>query len=79
MQSSFQTGHLAASVAGLNAPGPIVAVILGAKLLDETISVDTAFQTFVVVASLLAIVLSILMLAHAGDARARSRPRAGER
>jgi drug/metabolite transporter (DMT)-like permease len=65
MQSSFQTGHLAASVAGLNAPGPIVAVILGAKLLDETITVDTAFQSFVVVVSLLAIVVAILLLARA--------------
>jgi drug/metabolite transporter (DMT)-like permease len=65
MQSSFQTGYLAASVAGLQAPGPVVAVILGAKLLDENISVDTAFQSFVVVASLVAIVASILMLARA--------------
>jgi drug/metabolite transporter (DMT)-like permease len=72
MQSSFQTGHLAASVAGLNAPGPIVAVILGAKLLDETISVNTAFQSFVVVVSLLAIVLSILLLARAETLSSKS-------
>jgi drug/metabolite transporter (DMT)-like permease len=73
MQSSFQTGYLSASVAGLQAPGPIVAVILGAKLLDETISVDTAFQTFVVVVSLLAVVLSILVLAHAESRLASDR------
>jgi drug/metabolite transporter (DMT)-like permease len=65
MQSSFQTGHLAASVAGLQAPGPVVAVILGSTLLDETISVQTVFQTFLVVVSLLAIVLAILLLARA--------------
>jgi drug/metabolite transporter (DMT)-like permease len=65
MQSSFQTGHLAASVAGLQAPGPVVAVLLGAKLLDETVTVDTVFQSFVVVVSLLAIVLAILLLARA--------------
>jgi drug/metabolite transporter (DMT)-like permease len=71
MQTSFQTGHLAASVAGLQAPGPVVAVILGATLLDETISVDTAFQTFVVVVSLLAVVVSILMLARAQSLSSR--------
>lgn len=73
MQSSFQTGHLAASVAGLQAPGPIVAVILGAKLLDETISVDTAWQAAVVVVSLIAVVCSILMLARAESHLAQGR------
>jgi drug/metabolite transporter (DMT)-like permease len=74
MQSSFQTGHLAASVAGLQAPGPVVAVILGSTLLDETISVETAFQTFVVVFSLFAIVLSIIMLARAETLSSRRAP-----
>ncbi|HEX4492057.1 MAG TPA: DMT family transporter [Acidimicrobiia bacterium] len=74
MQSSFQTGHLAASVAGLQAPGPVVAVILGAKLLDETVTVDTAFQSFVVVVSLVAIVLSILLLARAETLSSKQRP-----
>jgi drug/metabolite transporter (DMT)-like permease len=73
MQSAFQTGHLAASVAGLQAPGPIVAVILGAKLLDETISVDTAWQAFVVVVSLTTVVASIVMLARAESNIARVR------
>jgi hypothetical protein len=65
MQSSFQTGHLAASVAGLQAPGPVVAVVLGIGLLDETVTVDTAVQVFLVVASLTAVVIAIVMLAHA--------------
>jgi hypothetical protein len=65
MQSSFQTGYLAASVAGLQAPGPVVAVVLGVGLLDENISVDTAFQVFLVVVSLCAIVASIVALAQA--------------
>jgi drug/metabolite transporter (DMT)-like permease len=65
MQSSFQTGYLAASVAGLQAPGPVIAVVLGAGLLDETISVDTINQVLLVVASLTAVVVSIVVLAHA--------------
>jgi drug/metabolite transporter (DMT)-like permease len=65
MQSSFQTGDLAASVAGLQAPGPVVSVILGSELLDETISVDTAGQVFLVVVSLLAVVVAIIVLAQA--------------
>jgi drug/metabolite transporter (DMT)-like permease len=65
MQSSFQTGYLAASVAGLQAPGPVVAVVLGVGLLDETITVDTAGQVFLVVVSLIAVVASIVVLAGA--------------
>ena len=65
MQSSFQTGHMAASVAGLQAPGPVVSVILGAGLLDETIKVDTVAQVFLVVVSLVAVVAAIIELSHA--------------
>lgn len=65
MQSAFQTGHLAASVAGLQAPGPVVAVILGAGLLDERVSVDTVAQIALVVVSLTAVVGSIIVLARA--------------
>jgi drug/metabolite transporter (DMT)-like permease len=65
MQSSFQTGYLAASVAGLQAPGPVVAVVLGIGLLDEQITVDTIPQIVMVVASLTAVVGSIIVLAHA--------------
>ena len=65
MQSSFQTGHMAASIAGLQAPGPVVSVILGAGLLDETIRVDTVAQVFIVVVSLVAVVAAIIELSHA--------------
>jgi drug/metabolite transporter (DMT)-like permease len=73
MQSAFQTGHLAASVAGLQAPGPVVAVILGALLLDETVSVDTPGQAFLVVVSLMAVVVAIVMLARAESQLATAR------
>jgi hypothetical protein len=65
MQTSFQTGYLAPSVAGLQAPGPVVAVVLGIGLLDETVSVDTFVQAFAVVVSLTAVVISIIVLAQA--------------
>jgi hypothetical protein len=65
MQSSFQTGHLAASVAGLQAPGPVVAVVLGIGLLDETVTVNTIAQITLVVASLTAVVCAIVVLANA--------------
>jgi drug/metabolite transporter (DMT)-like permease len=65
MQSSFQTGHMAASVAGMQAPGPVVSVVLGAGLLDETIKVDTVAQAFLVVVSLTAVVGAIIELAQA--------------
>jgi hypothetical protein len=65
MQSSFQTGHMAASVAGMQAPGPVTSVILGAVLLDETIKVDTVAQAFIVVVSLTAVVAAIIELAQA--------------
>ena len=73
MQSAFQTGHLAASVAGLQAPGPVVAVVLGVGLLDETITVDTLAQLTVVVVSLTAVVASIIVLARAESHLARLR------
>jgi drug/metabolite transporter (DMT)-like permease len=73
MQSSFQTGYLAASVAGLQAPGPVVAVVLGAGLLDETVTVDTTAQVFLVVVSLMAVVGSIIVLARAESRLARWR------
>jgi hypothetical protein len=78
MQSSFQTGYLAASVAGLQAPGPVVAVVLGAGLLDETISVDTVAQVLLVVVSLTAVVLSIVVLAQAESRHAILRRLPGE-
>jgi drug/metabolite transporter (DMT)-like permease len=65
MQSSFQTGHMAASIAGLQAPGPVVSVILGAGLLNETIQVETALQAFIVVVSLVAVVAAIIELSNA--------------
>ena len=65
MQSSFQTGHMAASVAGMQAPGPVVSVILGAGLLEETIRVDTVAQALLVVVSLTAVVAAIIELAQA--------------
>ena len=65
MQSSFQTGHLAASVAGLQAPGPVVAVVLGIGLLDEQITVNTIPQIVMVVASLTAVVGAIIVLSQA--------------
>jgi drug/metabolite transporter (DMT)-like permease len=65
MQSSFQTGYLAASVAGLQAPGPVVAVVLGIGLLDEQITVNTIPQIAMVVASLTAVVGAIIVLSHA--------------
>lgn len=65
MQSSFQTGHMAASVAGMQAPGPVVSVILGAGLLEETVRVDTVAQAFLVVVSLTAVVAAIIELAQA--------------
>jgi hypothetical protein len=68
MQSSFQTGHLAASVAGLQAPGPVVAVVLGIGLLDETVTVNTIAQITLVVASLTAVVCAIIVLAQ-GESR----------
>lgn len=65
MQSAFQTGHMAAAVAGLQAPGPVVSVVLGVGLLDETIKVDTVAQVFLVVVSLIAVVAAIIELAQA--------------
>jgi hypothetical protein len=68
MQSAFQTGHLAASVAGLQTPGPVVAVVLGVGLLDEQVSFNTVAQVVMVVASLTAVVVAIVVLAH-GESR----------
>jgi hypothetical protein len=65
MQTSFQTGYMAASVAGLQAPGPVVSVVLGIGLLDETVKVDTVAQVFFVVVSLVAMVAANIELAQA--------------
>ena len=65
MQSAFQTGHMAASIAGLQAPGPVVSVILGVGLLDETVRIDSIGQVFLVVVSLVAVVAAIIQLAQA--------------
>jgi len=60
-QSSFQAGHLAASVAALNATEPIVAVLLGVGMLHESVSVDTAAEA-VAVAFGAALMLAGVML-----------------
>jgi drug/metabolite transporter (DMT)-like permease len=73
MQSAFQTGHLAASVGGLQVPGPVVAVILGVGLLDETVTVDTFAQVVLVVASLSAVVGALIVLAQAESRLSRWR------
>jgi drug/metabolite transporter (DMT)-like permease len=78
IQSSFQLGNLGASVAGVEATEPVVAVILGATLLDETIAVETLPQVAVVVVSLTAVVGAILALARARGSLADIGPGAPE-
>jgi drug/metabolite transporter (DMT)-like permease len=64
IQSSFQLGNLGPSVAGVEATEPVVAVILGVSLLDESIAVETLPQVVVVVVSLTAVVCAIVALAQ---------------
>ena len=65
MLDRHPSASMAASVAGMQAPGPVVSVILGAGLLDETIKVDTVAEVFLVVVSLTAVVAAIIELAQA--------------
>jgi drug/metabolite transporter (DMT)-like permease len=64
IQSSFQLGHLGASVAGVEATEPVVAVALGVLLLDENVAIETLPQVAVVVAALAAVVCAIIALAQ---------------
>jgi drug/metabolite transporter (DMT)-like permease len=64
IQSSFQLGNLGASVAGVEATEPVVAVVLGATLLDEHVAVETVTQLVMVVASLTLMVGAIIALAY---------------
>ena len=66
-QSAFQAGSLAASVAGIEAAEPIVSVLLGIGLLDETVAIGTPLQVIAVAASVVAVVFGIVTLARSED------------
>ncbi|MGZ4675808.1 MAG: DMT family transporter [Acidimicrobiia bacterium] len=67
VQSAFQAGSLAAAVAGIEATEPIVAVALGAGLLDERVAAHGRLEVVAVVIGALAVVWAVLVLAHAED------------
>ena len=63
-QSAFQSGSLAASVAGIEAAEPIASVALGLGLLDEKVSIGTPLHSIAVMASVVAVVAGIIALAR---------------
>ena len=66
-QSAFQTGALAASVGSTESTAPVAAAILGLVLLDETVSVNDAFQVAAVVISVCMVLFGIAALARAEE------------
>ncbi len=67
VQSAFQTGSLGASVGGMGAAQPVVAVVLGVVLLDERVDIASPFHGVVVLLSLVAAITGILALARAEE------------
>lgn len=61
-QSSFQAGHLAASVAALDATEPIVAVLLGVGMLHESVSVDTLTEALAVALGAVVMLAGVMLL-----------------
>ncbi|MEP6623069.1 MAG: DMT family transporter [Acidimicrobiia bacterium] len=64
VQSAFQAGSLAASVAGIQATQPIVAVLLGVTMLHERIAVDGSASVFAVAMACIAVVWAVVVLAR---------------
>jgi hypothetical protein len=64
VQSAFQAGSLAASVAGIEATEPIVAVGLGVTMLDERIALDGPAAALAIAVACLAVVWAVVRLAH---------------
>jgi hypothetical protein len=64
VQSAFQAGSLAASVASIEATEPVVSVCLGVALLHERIAVDGPAAALAVAAACVAVVWAVVVLAH---------------
>ena len=64
VQSAFQAGSLAASLAGVEATEPVVAVLLGATMLHERIAVDGPAAALAIGLSCIAVVWSVVELAR---------------
>jgi hypothetical protein len=64
VQSAFQAGSLAASVAGIEATEPIVSVCLGVALLHERIAVDGTAAALAIAVSCVAVMWAVVVLAH---------------
>jgi drug/metabolite transporter (DMT)-like permease len=67
VQSAYQTGSLAASVAGTGATQPVIGVVLGAWLLNEHIEVNSPLHAVLVLVSLVAALSGIVALARAEE------------
>jgi hypothetical protein len=64
VQSAFQAGSLAATVAGIEATEPIVSVCLGVALLHERIAVDGPTGALAIALACAAVVWAVVVLAH---------------
>jgi drug/metabolite transporter (DMT)-like permease len=64
VQSAFQAGSLAASVAAIEATEPIFSVCLGVALLHERIAVDGPGAALAIAVACVAVVWAVVVLAH---------------
>ena len=64
VQSAFQSGSLAATVAGIEATEPIVSVCLGVALLHERIALDGPGAALAIALACVAVVWAVVVLAH---------------
>ncbi len=64
VQSAFQAGSLAASVAGIEATEPVVAVLLGVTMLKERVAVTGPASALLIAVSCVAVVWAVVVLAH---------------
>lgn len=73
MQSSFQAGSLAASVAALEAAEPVVAAAIGIGLLDERIDAHSLGAQLVMALALVAMLAGVIWLARSTTTPRRPR------
>ncbi|MBK5289282.1 MAG: DMT family transporter, partial [Acidimicrobiia bacterium] len=64
VQSAFQAGSLAASVAGIEATEPLVSVVLGVTLLHERVALDSPTRVASVAVACVAVVWALVSLAR---------------
>jgi branched-subunit amino acid permease len=77
-QHGFQASSLSASLPALEATEPVIAAIVGITLLHEHLNGRTTFDNVVIAISIVALIVSVIVLANGAGHDAQTAPAATE-